>query len=90
MSNADGISIEEYRSFNEPSGSEKSISSKYITINGVKGFDVSLKYYTNSGGEQKIVGFIKKGIYYKMIFTTGSLNAIASDVNMIINSFKAL
>jgi hypothetical protein len=90
MSNAGKTSIKSYRSFYEPSGSEKLISSKYITINGAKGFDVSLNYYTNGGGQQKIVGFVKKGTFYRMIFTTGSLNAISSDMNMIINSFKAL
>jgi len=90
MQPAGSTSIEKYKKYNQPTGNETLISSKDITINGVKGFDVSLKYYDNGGGEQRIIGFIKDGYYYKMIFTTGSLKVIDSDMNQIINSFTAL
>ena len=90
VSPAMGGSIEKYKSDNEPRPGETLISSEYITIDGVRGFDISLKYYSNGGGEQRIIGFIKNGNYYRMIFTTGDLDAIKSDMDIVTNSFKAL
>ncbi|MDR2966727.1 MAG: hypothetical protein LBU74_02120 [Methanobacteriaceae archaeon] len=83
-------SIDEYKSLNEPNPGETLISSGDITIDGVKGFDISLKYYESGGGEQRIIGFIKNGYFYRIIFTTGDLKVINSDMDLVINSFKVL
>lgn len=65
------------------------IDQKSIQIAGVDGYRVDSSYSISGGsGYQSIIIFVKNGKYYKLLFTTGSISAIESDINTIVNSFQ--
>jgi len=56
-------SIENYKMKNKHLAKKHLFHLNSLSINGVKGFDISLKYYDSGGGEQRKVGLIKKEFY---------------------------
>lgn len=62
-------------------------SQKDLTIAGVNGYRIDL-LSSSSDAQQSWIFFLKNGKIYKLLFTTGSLSAISSDMDTIVNSFK--
>jgi len=62
-------------------------SQKSLTIAGVNGYRID-STSSSSDAEQSWIFFVKNGKIYKLLFTTGSLSAISSDIDTIVNSFK--
>lgn len=66
------------------------ISTKSITVDGSPGFQIISKYSgsEHNSAEQEEILFIKNGNLYQLLFTTESVSAIQSDIDMIVNNFK--
>ena len=63
-------------------------SQKDLTIAGVNGYRVDSISSSGSDTQFSQIIFVKNGKSYKLLFTSGSLSAINSDIDTIVNSFK--
>ena len=85
---AEGGGLNDWKSVQRASLSAANtiISEQSVQIAGVTGN--RLDYNMVPTGQQVDIIFVKNGKTYNLIFTTGSINAINSDINTIVNSFK--
>mgnify|MGYP005837945409 FL=1 len=71
------------------SNSGNILSDNTITVDGVEAFQITSSYSSSgTSGEQQIVGFVKNGKKYILLFTSSDIDSIQSDIDTIVNSFK--
>lgn len=85
---AEGYGLNDWKSVQRASLSAANtiISEQSVQIAGVTGN--RLDYNLVPTGQQVDIMFVKNDKTYNLIFTTGSINAINSDINTIVNSFQ--